>query len=140
MRSLLPPLPTAPGITMICRGAAPSGKRRMALTPQWPFASVESLTIFDDVLCSLEQGLMCGEWQLAGYLPRPLPPYHRHSYCGLQTGDLRPLAGGGGPGDRIQRIQKATSRPRQLAEFMMTAELVARPVVLVCGRLKGSSE
>jgi aromatic ring hydroxylase len=52
----------APGITMVCRGAAPSTPREMASPLSSRYASVESLTLFDDVFVPWERVFLCGEW------------------------------------------------------------------------------
>jgi aromatic ring hydroxylase len=114
----------APGITLVCRGAAPSGKREMASPVSSQFASVESLTIFDDVFVPWERVFMCGEWQLAGYLAETFATYHRHSYCGCKPAITDILMGAAALVAEYNGIQKAHHVRAKLTEFMTTAELV----------------
>lgn len=114
----------APGITMICRGAAPWSKRKMASPFSSRYASVESLTIFDDVFVPWERVFMCGQWQLAGYLAETFATYHRHSYCGCKPAISDLLLGAAALVAEYNGIQKASHVRGKLAEFMVTAELV----------------
>jgi aromatic ring hydroxylase len=114
----------APGITLICRGAAPWGKREMASPVSSQYASVESLTIFDDVFVPWERVFMCGEWQLAGYLAETFATYHRHSYCGCKPAITDILLGAAALVAEYNGIQKAHHVRAKLTEFMTTAELV----------------
>jgi 4-hydroxybutyryl-CoA dehydratase / vinylacetyl-CoA-Delta-isomerase len=114
----------APGITMICRGAAPSVKREMAAPVSSRFASVESLTIFDDVFVPWERVFLCGEWPLAGYLAETFATYHRHSYCGCKPAISDLLLGAAALVADYNGIQKAHHVHDKLTEFMVTAEVV----------------
>jgi len=114
----------APGITMICRGAAPSTKREMTAPFSSRYASVESLTVFDDVFVPWERVFLCGEWQLAGYLAETFATYHRHSYCGCKPAISDLLLGAAALVAEHNGIQKAHHVRDKLVEFMVTAELV----------------
>jgi aromatic ring hydroxylase len=114
----------APGITLVCRGAAPSAPREMASPLSSRYASVESLTIFDDVFVPWERVFLCGEWQLAGYLAETFATYHRHSYCGCKPAMSDLLLGAAALVAEYNGIPKASHVRAKLTEFMMTAELV----------------
>ncbi len=114
----------AAGITMICRGAAPSVKREMTSPFSSRYASVESLTVFDHVFVPWERVFMCGEWQLAGYLAETFATYHRHSYCGCKPAISDLLLGAAALVAEYNGIQKAHHVRDKLIEFMVTAELV----------------
>lgn len=114
----------APGITLICRGAAPSGKREMASPFSSRYASVESLTVFDDVFVPWDRVFMCGEWQLAGHLAETFATYHRHSYCGCKPAISDLLLGSAALVAEYNGIGKAHHVRDKLIEFMTTAELV----------------
>jgi aromatic ring hydroxylase len=114
----------APGITMICRGAAPWVKREMSSPVSSQFASVESLTIFDDVFVPWERVFLCGEWQLAGYLAETFATYHRHSYCGCKPAISDLMLGAAALVAEYNGIDKAQHVREKLTEFMITAELV----------------
>lgn len=113
-----------PGVTMICRGAAPTVKRDMSSPVSSRYASVESLTVFDDVFVPWERVFMCGEWQLAGYLAETFATYHRHSYCGCKPAISDILMGAAALVADYNGIQKAHHVRDKLVEFMVTAELV----------------
>jgi len=113
-----------PGVTMICRGAAPTVKREMSSPVSSRYASVESLTVFDDVFVPWERVFMCGEWQLAGYLAETFATYHRHSYCGCKPAISDILMGAAALVADYNGIQKAHHVRDKLVEFMVTAELV----------------
>jgi aromatic ring hydroxylase len=114
----------APGITLVCRGAAPSVKHEMAAPVSSRYASVESLTIFDNVFVPWERVFMCGEWQLAGYLAETFATYHRHSYCGCKPAITDLLLGAAALVAEYNGIDKAHHVRHKLAELMVTAELV----------------
>jgi aromatic ring hydroxylase len=114
----------APGITMICRGAAPSSKKEMSAPVSSRYASVESLTIFDDVFVPWERVFMCGEWQLAGHLAETFATYHRHSYCGCKPAMSDLLMGAAALVAEYNGIGKAHHVREKLVEFMTTAELI----------------
>jgi len=114
----------AAGITMICRGAAPSVKREMTSPFSSRYATVESLTVFDHVFVPWERVFMCGEWQLAGYLAETFATYHRHSYCGCKPAISDLLLGAAALVAEHNGIQKAHHVRDKLIEFMVTAELV----------------
>lgn len=114
----------APGITMVCRGAAPSTPREMGSPVSSRFASVESLTIFDDVFVPWERVFLCGEWPLAGYLAETFATYHRHSYCGCKPAVTDILMGAAALVADYNGISKAHHVRAKLTEFMTTAELV----------------
>jgi 4-hydroxyphenylacetate 3-monooxygenase/4-hydroxybutyryl-CoA dehydratase/vinylacetyl-CoA-Delta-isomerase len=114
----------APGITMICRGASPAIKREMVAPVSSRFASVESLTIFDNVFVPWERVFLCGEWQLAGYLAETFATYHRHSYCGCKPAISDILLGAAALVAEYNGIQNAHHVRDKLTEFMITAELV----------------
>lgn len=114
----------APGITMVCRGAAPSRQQAMAFPFSSRYASVESLTIFDDVFVPWERVFLCGQWQLAGYLAETFASYHRHSYCGCKPAISDMLLGAAALVAEYNGIQKAGHVRNKLTEFMVTAELV----------------
>ena len=114
----------APGITMICRGAAPAVKRGMAAPVSSRYASVESLTVFEDVFVPWERVFMCGEWQLAGYLAETFATYHRHSYCGCKPAISDILMGAAALVAEYNGIEAAHHVRQKLTEFMITAELV----------------
>ena len=114
----------APGITMVCRGAAPSVKGGMTAPFSSRYASVESLTIFDDVLVPWERVFLCGEWPLAGYLAEAFATYHRHSYCGCKPAISDLLMGAAALIADYNGIQKAHHVRDKLTELVTTAELV----------------
>jgi len=114
----------APGITMVCRGAAPTSPGQMASPLSRRYASVESLTIFDDVFVPWERVFLCGEWQLAGYLAETFATYHRHSYCGCKPAMSDLLLGAAALAAEYNGIEKASHVRAKLTEFMTTAELV----------------
>jgi 4-hydroxyphenylacetate 3-monooxygenase/4-hydroxybutyryl-CoA dehydratase/vinylacetyl-CoA-Delta-isomerase len=114
----------APGVTLICRGAAPGARREMAAPVSSRFASVESLTVFDDVFVPWERVFLCGEWQLAGYLAETFATYHRHSYCGCKPAISDLLLGAAALVAEYNGIEKASHVRTKLTEFMITAELV----------------
>jgi aromatic ring hydroxylase len=114
----------APGITMICRGAAPSVKREMTSPFSSRYASVESLTVFDDVFVPWERVFMCGEWPLAGFLAECFATYHRHSYCGCKPAISDLLLGAAALVAEYNGIEKAHHVRDKLTELMITAELV----------------
>jgi 4-hydroxyphenylacetate 3-monooxygenase/4-hydroxybutyryl-CoA dehydratase/vinylacetyl-CoA-Delta-isomerase len=114
----------APGLTLICRGAAPSSKREMAAPVSSRYASVESLTIFDNVFVPWERVFMCGEWQLAGYLAECFATYHRHSYCGCKPAISDLLLGAAALVAEYNGVPNASHVRQKLTEFMITAELV----------------
>ncbi|MGA2112796.1 MAG: 4-hydroxyphenylacetate 3-hydroxylase family protein [Anaerolineales bacterium] len=114
----------APGITMICRPGAPSVKRDMGAPLSSRFASVESLTVFDNVFVPWERVFLCGEWQLAGYLAETFATYHRHSYCGCKPALSDILMGAAALVAEYNGISKAHHVRHKLTDFMITAELV----------------
>ncbi|HOX36831.1 MAG TPA: 4-hydroxyphenylacetate 3-hydroxylase family protein [Candidatus Brocadiia bacterium] len=114
----------APGITMICRGAAPAGKHEMASPVSSKYASVESLTVFDNVFVPWERVFMCGEWQFAGHLAETFATYHRHSYCGCKPAISDILMGAAALVAEYNGIQKASHVREKLVDFMITAEIV----------------
>ena len=114
----------APGITMIVRGAAPSVKREMSAPVSSRYATVESLTVFDNVFVPWERVFLCGEWQLAGYLAETFATYHRHSYCGCKPAISDILMGAAALVAEYNGIEKAHHVRAKLTEFMVTAELV----------------
>jgi aromatic ring hydroxylase len=114
----------APGVTLVCRGAAPGRRREMAAPFSSRYASVESLTIFEDVFVPWDRVFLCGEWQLAGYLAETFASYHRHSYCGCKPAISDLLLGAAALVAEYNGIQKASHVRAKLTEFMVTAELV----------------
>jgi len=114
----------APGITMIARGAAPSVKREMSAPVSSRFASVESLTLFEDVFVPWERVFMCGEWQLAGYLAETFATYHRHSYCGCKPAISDLLLGAAALVSEYNGIPTAHHVRAKLTDFIIIAELV----------------
>lgn len=114
----------APGVTMIVRGAAPSSKHEMSSPVSSRYASVESLTVFDDVFVPWDRVFLCGEWQLAGYLAETFATYHRHSYCGCKPAISDILMGAAALVAEYNGIDKAHHVRAKLVEFMVTAELV----------------
>jgi len=114
----------APGITMICRGAAPSSKHEMSAPVSSRYASVESLTVFDDVFVPWERVFLCGEWQLAGHLAETFATYHRHSYCGCKPAITDILMGAAALVAEYNGIQQAHHVRDKLVEFMIAAEVV----------------
>ena len=114
----------APGLTLFCRGAAPSVKRQMSAPLSSRYASVESLTVFEDVFVPWERVFLCGEWQLAGYLAETFATYHRHSYCGCKPAISDLLLGAAALVAEYNGIEKAHHVREKLTEFMVTAELV----------------
>jgi aromatic ring hydroxylase len=114
----------APGIRMICRGAAPTGRHEMGAPVSSRYASVESLTLFEDVFVPSERVFLCGEWQLAGHLAETFATYHRHSYCGCKPAISDILLGAAALVAEYNGIQNASHVRQKLTEFMTTAELV----------------
>jgi aromatic ring hydroxylase len=114
----------APGITMICRPAAPSVRRDMGSPVSSRYASVESLTVFDNVFVPWDRVFLCGEWQLAGYLAETFATYHRHSYCGCKPALSDILLGAAALVAEYNGISKAHHVRDKLSDFMITAELV----------------
>lgn len=114
----------APGITLVCRGAAPWTKHEMAAPVSSRYASVESLSVFDNVFVPWERVFLCGEWQLAGYLAETFATYHRHSYCGCKPAISDLLLGAAALVAEYNGIQNASHVRHKLTEFMTTAEVV----------------
>lgn len=114
----------APGITMICRPGAPATQRGMTSPLSSRFASVESLTVFDNVFVPWERVFLCGEWQLAGSLAETFATYHRHSYCGCKPAVSDILLGAGALVAEYNGIAQAHHVRQKLSEIMVTAELV----------------
>jgi 4-hydroxyphenylacetate 3-monooxygenase/4-hydroxybutyryl-CoA dehydratase/vinylacetyl-CoA-Delta-isomerase len=114
----------APGITMVCRGAAPTVKKETVAPVSSRYASVESLTIFDNVFVPWERVFMCGEWQLAGYLAEVFATYHRHSYCGCKPAITDILLGAAALVAEYNGIERASHVRGKLTELMTTAEIV----------------
>ncbi len=114
----------APGVRMVCRGAAPSRQLEMGAPLSSRYASVESLTIFEDVFVPWERVFLCGEWQLAGYLAETFATYHRHSYCGCKPAISDLLLGAAALVADYNGIANASHVRAKLTEFMVTAELV----------------
>jgi 4-hydroxyphenylacetate 3-monooxygenase/4-hydroxybutyryl-CoA dehydratase/vinylacetyl-CoA-Delta-isomerase len=114
----------AEGLTLVCRGAAPSSKHEMAFPFSSRYATVESLTIFDNVFVPWERVFLCGEWQMAGYLAEAFATYHRHSYCGCKPAVTDLLMGAAALVSRYNGIEKSHHVRQKLAELMTTAELV----------------
>ena len=102
----------APGITMVCRGAAPSAKHEMAAPVSSRYASVESLTIFRQCVRALGAGLYVRR-VAAGRVPgRDLCHLPPPLLLRLQAGHHRHAAGRGGAGGGVQRHREGASRAR----------------------------
>jgi len=114
----------APGITMICRSAAPREPRQGSRPLSSRYSTVESVTVFDNVFVPWERVFLCGEWQAAGYLAELFATYHRHSYCGCKPAISEVLLGCAALAADYNGVEKASHIRSKLTELVVAAEMV----------------
>jgi 4-hydroxyphenylacetate 3-monooxygenase/4-hydroxybutyryl-CoA dehydratase/vinylacetyl-CoA-Delta-isomerase len=113
----------AEGVSLLCRATQPRPRNHIK-APFNEKGMMDSLTVFDNVFVPWERVFMCGEWKYAGRLALLFANYHRFSYCGCKPAVTDVVIGATALVAEYNGVGKASHIRDDLAELMVTAELV----------------
>lgn len=111
------------GVTLVCRSTSPRPRVKYD-APFTKYGACDSMTVFDNVFVPWERVFMCGETKFAGRLALAFANNHRFSYCGCKPAVTDIMMGATALVADYNGIGKEPHVVDEVAELMVTAEIV----------------